>query len=251
MMKPNILLAAGSGSRMSPLTDKTHKSMLEVNGVPLLKMIIDNISELNDQEIVVVTGHKSEQISDLVNSYKHLNISTVYNSRYQDDVNIYSVNLGVSKLNNVSNGYNIIETDIILEPACWQKIYQNINRSEDSFWVTHGKYSKSLTGGIVHANVTGVIDGIAYAPSYMPVYEQWPKMLGIVSVGPNQVEEDIQIREELILKSIKQYYLTPWVIGFEKLPSRILDVSEYYAKSFNDEDAFNDACSQFLNLKIK
>lgn len=236
---------------MSPLTDKTHKSMLQVDGVPLLKMIIDNISELSDQQIVVVTGHKSEQVDDLVNSYKHLNISSVYNSRYQDDVNIYSVNLGVSKLNSLSDGYNIIETDIILESACWKKIYQNINQSQDSFWVTHGNYSKSLTGGIVHANITGVIDGIAYAPSYMPVYEQWPKMLGILSVGPNQVEDDIKIRQELILKSIKQYYFTPWVIGFEKLPARILDVSEYYAKSFNDVYAYNEACSQFLSLNIK
>lgn len=249
-MRSNILLAAGSGSRMSPLTDNLHKSLLEINGVPLLERILNQILQHSDQEIVIVTGHRHEQIESMLKKFTGKNITTAFNDRYLEDVNIYSVHVGVSKLKNKTHGYNIIETDLILESDCWKKLYDTFNNTTASYWVTHGTYSEALTGGIVHVQDNDVIDGIAYAPSYMSAYKGWSKMLGILSVGPDEVNQDIAIRQRAIEKTTQQYYLAPWITGFKNLPCRALDVSEYFAKSFNDAHTFMQACDEFKKLDL-
>lgn len=58
-----IIIAAGLGSRLRPLTDNTPKCMLEVNGKPLIRHCIDNLQENNVEKISIVTGYKSKKIN--------------------------------------------------------------------------------------------------------------------------------------------------------------------------------------------
>ena len=56
-----VSLCAGTGSRLSPLTDDTHKSMISVAGCPILKKQIDLFSDLVVDNIVV-GGYLSETL---------------------------------------------------------------------------------------------------------------------------------------------------------------------------------------------
>lgn len=56
-----ILLAAGEGKRMRPLTLETPKPMIEVLGKPLLHHIIDSLPDAIT-ELIIVIGYKGEQI---------------------------------------------------------------------------------------------------------------------------------------------------------------------------------------------
>jgi len=58
-----IILAAGKGTRLKPLTDTTPKPMLKIMGRPLLEHIIERLPEAID-ELVIITGYKEEQIKD-------------------------------------------------------------------------------------------------------------------------------------------------------------------------------------------
>ena len=51
-----ILMAAGMGTRLRPLTENTPKSLIEVNGMPLLERQIINLREIGVEEIIVLTG---------------------------------------------------------------------------------------------------------------------------------------------------------------------------------------------------
>ncbi len=54
-----IILAAGYATRMYPLTRDTPKTLLPVNGRPILEYILDRISEVSDiNEAVIVTNNK-------------------------------------------------------------------------------------------------------------------------------------------------------------------------------------------------
>ena len=57
-----IIIAAGLGSRLKPLTDDKPKCMLEVSGKPLIYHCIDNLKENGVDHISIVTGYKSEKI---------------------------------------------------------------------------------------------------------------------------------------------------------------------------------------------
>jgi NDP-sugar pyrophosphorylase family protein len=58
-----IILAAGKGKRMQPLTLTTPKPMLKVLGKPLLEHIIDSLPK-EISEIILVVGYKKEQIKE-------------------------------------------------------------------------------------------------------------------------------------------------------------------------------------------
>ena len=49
-----LILAAGLGTRLRPITDTRPKSMVEVNGKPILFKQIDNLLENGVEDITVV-----------------------------------------------------------------------------------------------------------------------------------------------------------------------------------------------------
>lgn len=85
-----ILLAAGMGTRLRPLTLETPKSLIEVNGKPLLERQVEFLKEKGINEIIVVTGYLNEKFEYLKEKY---GIKLVFNDKYDIYNNIYSMYL--------------------------------------------------------------------------------------------------------------------------------------------------------------
>ena len=69
-----ILMAAGMGTRLRPLTNNTPKSLIEVNGMSLLERQILNLREIGVNEIIVLTGYLHEKFDDLVKKLSLIHI---------------------------------------------------------------------------------------------------------------------------------------------------------------------------------
>ena len=85
-----ILMAAGMGTRLRPLTENTPKSLIEVNGMSLLERQIINLREIGIEEIIVLTGYLHEKFDDIVKKY---NLIKVVNDKYDVYNNIYTMYL--------------------------------------------------------------------------------------------------------------------------------------------------------------
>ncbi len=85
-----ILMAAGMGTRLRPLTDNTPKSLIEVNGMSLLERQIINLREIGVNDIIVLTGYLNEKFDDIVKKY---NLIKVVNDKYDVYNNIYTMYL--------------------------------------------------------------------------------------------------------------------------------------------------------------
>jgi MurNAc alpha-1-phosphate uridylyltransferase len=57
-----MILAAGKGTRLAPLTDTTPKPLIEVDGKPLIDHILDRVVAVGVKKVVVNTFHLGEQI---------------------------------------------------------------------------------------------------------------------------------------------------------------------------------------------
>ncbi|WP_136601616.1 UTP--glucose-1-phosphate uridylyltransferase AglF [Salinigranum halophilum] len=57
-----VVLAAGKGTRLRPLTDEKPKGMVEVDGKPILTHCLDKLIDLGAEEFVVVVGYMKEKI---------------------------------------------------------------------------------------------------------------------------------------------------------------------------------------------
>lgn len=59
-----VVLAAGEGTRLRPLTEDKPKGMVEVNGKPILTYCFEQLAELGADELVVVVGYRKQDIID-------------------------------------------------------------------------------------------------------------------------------------------------------------------------------------------
>ena len=57
-----VILAAGKGVRMRPLTDKIPKAMVKLKGKPLLEWNLEKIKNAGITDVAIVVGYKKEEI---------------------------------------------------------------------------------------------------------------------------------------------------------------------------------------------
>ncbi|HKU88628.1 MAG TPA: NTP transferase domain-containing protein [Steroidobacteraceae bacterium] len=242
-----VLLAAGRGSRLGTLAQHTHKSLLPVAGKPALQYVIDEVLARPVRDVVIVTGDKHEAIEEFVSQRYGGRIRPAYNARFAEDTNILSTETGVAALERPEDGYLIIETDLIIEPSGWSQVL-DVGDGRDSFWVTRGRYSTSLTGGALQVDARGHVTDLVYAPKYEPRFEGYQKLLGILYVGREQVAKDRELRIAGMRRTIAQYYMTPWVENLPQLPCRALSLGSIYAASYNDVETYQQTDRRFAEV---
>jgi len=78
-----VILAAGMGSRIRPLTDNCPKSLLKVGGHTILEMMISHCRDCGITDIIFVLGYLQEQIKDYVaDNFPELNAHFIINEQY-------------------------------------------------------------------------------------------------------------------------------------------------------------------------
>jgi len=90
-----IILAAGKGERLMPLTSDTPKSLLELdNGTTLLESQLITINKTAVDKVVIVTGYLTEKIESKVQRYSmeyNIDIQIIYNPFFDISNNLLSL----------------------------------------------------------------------------------------------------------------------------------------------------------------
>ncbi len=108
-----LLLAAGSGSRLQPLTDNCPKCLTEVHGIPILKRLVSCLVEEGFKRLVVVVGYLDAQIRDYLELHASgLEIEFVDCREYATTNNIYSL---WRARNYIREPFVLIESDLVFD----------------------------------------------------------------------------------------------------------------------------------------
>ena len=92
-----LILAAGLGSRLAPLTDHLPKSLVEVNGTPILMKQIENLYVCGVTDITVVAGYLSPVLASAVGG-KYPEITVLTSVDYATTNNMYSAYLARDRM---------------------------------------------------------------------------------------------------------------------------------------------------------
>lgn len=116
-----IILAAGMGRRLGEFTSENTKCMVKVNGVRLIDRLLDQLSVLPLNRVIIVTGYEGAKLQNYVGSSRNgLPIEYVHNPVYDKTNNIYSLSLAREQLQ--SDDTILLESDLIFEDSLFEMI---------------------------------------------------------------------------------------------------------------------------------
>lgn len=149
-VKRAVIIGAGFGSRMVPITLNTPKPLVRVHGKRIIDGILDAVVAAGIEEIIIVRGYLSEQFDQLL--YKYPMIKFVENPFYNEANNISSAMCVRYQLRNAY----VFEADLLLHnPKLVQKYQYTSNflgipveRSDDwCFTTKNGIIQTQQVGG--------------------------------------------------------------------------------------------------------
>lgn len=159
-----IILAAGYGNRMRPLTDRRHKTLLTVAGREILARIFEGLIENGINRFVIVTGYRAAEVENfLQDKYPKVSLTFVQNERYRETNNIYSMALAFEKVV-IDQDILLIESDLIYD----NRVIKRIIGSKYPNVALVDRYHTGMDGTLVTIEndvITNVI----------PAHQQGPK----------------------------------------------------------------------------
>jgi len=117
-----VILAAGVGSRLKPITERIPKALINLGGKPLIAHSIETLIDHGIRDVIIVTGYKSYKIRRFVTeNYPEISVKFVHNKRYDKTNNIYSLHLAMRGL---KDPFYILNSDIIYHPKIFTKLHE-------------------------------------------------------------------------------------------------------------------------------
>ena len=110
-----LLLAAGTGNRLRPLTADAPKCLTEVAGRSILERVVNNLRAQGIERLVMVIGYKGDRIREFLSHYADsLRIDYVYNPDYRTTNNIYSLWLARQQ---IRESFLLVESDLVFDAS--------------------------------------------------------------------------------------------------------------------------------------
>ena len=117
-----LLLAAGKGSRLAPLTDLVPKCLVPVNEISILERLVDSLHEHRFKRLVIVVGHRADSIRNFLGSRAGgMEIVYVTSPLYKTTNNIYSLWLARKV---IDEPFLLIESDIVFDSEMLKDMLQ-------------------------------------------------------------------------------------------------------------------------------
>lgn len=108
-----LLLAAGMGTRLHPLTLDSPKILTRVGGISILERLVNNLRAQRIDRLVVVIGHMGGFIKNFLRKFaQDIQIEYIVNPDYRTTNNIYSLWLARHQ---VKGPFLLLEGDLIFE----------------------------------------------------------------------------------------------------------------------------------------
>lgn len=193
MIKTGVILAAGKGTRLMPLTKDIPKCLVKINNKSLIEYSIEALKSIGIKKVVVVIGYMGYKIKEKLGyNYSGVNISYINNFIYEKSNNMYSLYLAI---NNINEEIWILESDIIFD-----KNILNKNCINDIGWFVDSEV-KNIDGSYIKTNKKDIVINHEIVSNARDIKEDYKKSLGIIRCS----KEGLNFLKEWLKNSIEKF----------------------------------------------
>lgn len=125
-----IILAAGVGSRLRPLTDNVPKCLLDVDGQTLIEWQVQTLERFGITDVIAVIGYCGASIRQRMGD----RVRYIENPRYEQTNSLYSLWLARAELD---SGAVILNSDVLAAPPLIERLLQS--SAPDAILVERGQ----------------------------------------------------------------------------------------------------------------
>ncbi|MBX0294052.1 UTP--glucose-1-phosphate uridylyltransferase AglF [Haloarcula nitratireducens] len=160
-----VILAAGKGSRLRPLTEDKPKGMVEVDGKPILTHCFEQLIELGADELLVVVGYKKQAI---INHYEDSfdGVPITY-THQREQKGLAHAMLTVEE--HIDDDFMLMLGDNIFEANLHDVVNrQQEERADAAFLVEEVPWDEASRYGVCDTNKYGEITNVVEKPDDPP-----------------------------------------------------------------------------------
>lgn len=132
-----LILAAGIGSRLAPITDKLPKALALVNKKPIILKQIENLTENGVNDITVISGYKAELLERIIHK-SFPKVKFIESVEYATTNNMYSAYLGRTAVE--GDAFLMMNADVFFDASVIETLLKF--NAPDAIVVDIGKYNE-------------------------------------------------------------------------------------------------------------
>lgn len=150
--KQALLLVAGSGNRLLPLTKELPKSLLMINGKSILENALNHLAAVGVEDIRIVIGHQGKLIRDRFgDSFLGMHLEYIENPIYKSTNSMYSFHLG---LQGITGPLWMLEGDVVFDGQILL-----LHRPDEISWFVDPK-AIQMDGAFLQTDQEGIVNSL-------------------------------------------------------------------------------------------
>lgn len=222
-----VILAAGMGTRLRPITDKVPKCMVPVNGVTIIENQINNLIDNGINEIIIIGGYKYDILKAHISKISE-KVRIINNKEYSTTNNMYSLHMAKEFVDN--EAFLLLNGDVFFEKEIIEKLLEN--KEPNMIVCDDGRYIEESMKIIVK---NGIISSISKQITPEDAYGVTIDIYKFSSYASKKLFETIQkiIYEENNLNSWSEVAIDKVLKQVDFMP---LDIKYKWVEIDNHED---------------
>ncbi|AMD17392.1 hypothetical protein TL18_04775 [Methanobrevibacter sp. YE315] len=208
-----VILSAGMGTRLMPLTKDIPKPLLEINGVTLLERMIKNCMNAGITDFILIVGYNKKKVYDIAPELEEklgVNIKIIENEDYDVTNTSVSTYLASSYIENgplddfiLINGDNVVDPEIITRIA----ETENTSMIVDNFKELNEESFKLILEDVKVNDDNSIANGtIAEIGKGIDIPSSTGEFIGVSKVVKGDIPRFNEILQILIDEDPQNYY---------------------------------------------
>ena len=245
-----VIIAAGEGKRLRPITSTIPKPMIPAGGKPLLEHTILSLKRAGITEILIIVGYREEIIKDYFgDGLNKFNIKIDYISQKEHLGTAHAV--GLAKEFVGEDNFLLMYGDLLTDPRVFEEIIISFKKVQTKGLISLFEVSNPQEYGIISLDSAGYVESITEKPSFdlelgnlanAGIFIFNPLIFKAIEKTKPSIREEYEFTDSMRIlidefnENIKAYIIKDFFWSDIGLPWHLLDANEFLLNNNNSTD---------------